>query len=146
MRAVVKREIINPPDVWDPDKVGPFVGKGAKEPASWSQISKRGNIAVIAGQVGCTADGEMPGDAYKQLDLVYENLDNCLKAIGATWNDVMHLWFFSTVYDEDYVSYWRKVVKKYIPGPPYPPMSGFGCGRLTWPWQKVEIQALVVTE
>ena len=145
MRSVAKREIINPPDVWDPDKVGPYAGKG-EEPASWSQISRRGNIAVIAGQVGCTADGEMPGDAYKQLDLVYENLDKCLKAIGATWNDVMHLWFFSTVYDEDYAAYWRKVVQKYIPGPPYPPMSGFGCSRLTWPNQKIEIQALVVTE
>jgi enamine deaminase RidA (YjgF/YER057c/UK114 family) len=141
-----KIEAINPPDVWNPDKVGPFVKSGVKEPAGWSQITRKGNIIVIAGQVGCTADGKLPGDPYKQLDLVYENLDKCLKAVGATWRDVLHLWFFATVYDEDFLNYWRKVVKKYIPSPPYPGMSGFGCTRLTWPNQKVEIQAFVVKD
>ena len=45
----------------------------------------------------------MPGDAYKQLDLVFENLDKCLKAVHCDWSDVLHLWFFSTVYDEDFL-------------------------------------------
>lgn len=140
-----KRQSINPKDVWNPDEAWEKLAPGeTSAPGGWSQITKKGNIVFIAGQLGMTKDLKMPGDLRPQLEITYENLDKCLKAVGGTWDDVLHFWIWTTTLDLDFYNQWREVQARYIAGPPFPGISGIGVTRLSWPKQKVEVGALVV--
>jgi enamine deaminase RidA (YjgF/YER057c/UK114 family) len=135
---------INPKGVWNP-ATGPDA-RATKLPVGWSQVALKGKFVFIAGQVGATAKGEMPLDLRSQLKLTYQNIDKCLKAAGATWQDVLYTTVFATSLDTEFYTTWREVQAKYIPAPPFPAMTGVGCTRLTWPNQKVEIEVIAVKD
>ncbi|TWD81398.1 enamine deaminase RidA (YjgF/YER057c/UK114 family) [Kribbella amoyensis] len=74
-----------------PDGVAP--GNG------YSQVvTGTGRWVAISGQVALDADGELVGigDPLAQARQVFDNLDRCLAAAGATFADVVKLNFFVT--------------------------------------------------
>jgi len=139
-----KRIAINPKGVWDPSQ-GPDA-KVSKFPVGWSQVAIKGNFIFISGQVGANEKGEMPLDLKSQMELTYENIDKCLKAAGATWDDVVFMTIYGTSLDVEFYNIWREVQAKYISGPPFPALTGVGCARLTWPNQKVELDVIAIKD
>jgi enamine deaminase RidA (YjgF/YER057c/UK114 family) len=57
-----------------------------------------GRFVAIAGQIALDENGELvgPGDPVAQAKQVFDNLDGCLAAAGATFDDVVKLTFFVT--------------------------------------------------
>jgi enamine deaminase RidA (YjgF/YER057c/UK114 family) len=57
-----------------------------------------GRFVAIAGQIALDENGELvgPGDPVAQAKHVFDNLDRCLAAAGATFDDVVKLTFFVT--------------------------------------------------
>lgn len=139
-----KRMAFNPKGVWDPSE-GPDA-RVSKFPSGWSQVAVKGNFVFIAGQVGADEKGEMPLDLKSQMKLAYVNIDKCLKAADATWDDVLFLTVYGTSLDHEFYNVWREVQAEYIPNPPFPAITGVGCARLTWPNQKVEIDVIAIRD
>lgn len=137
-------QAINPKGVWNPAQ-GPDA-RVSQLPVGWSQVAVKGKFVFVAGQVGATETGKMPLDLRRQLELTYQNIDKCLKAARATWQDVLYMTVFATSLDTEFYNTWRKVQARYIQGPPFPAMTGVGCTRLTWPNQKVEIEVIAVKD
>jgi 2-iminobutanoate/2-iminopropanoate deaminase len=62
-------------------------------------VSGTGKLIFIAGQLGRDAAGNIvPGGMRGQLEQLFQNLDKCLKAAGATWADVIKTNTFVTDY------------------------------------------------
>ncbi|MEU8708327.1 RidA family protein [Streptomyces sp. NPDC048565] len=61
-------------------------------------ITGPGRVAAIAGQMAFDTDGELvgPGDPTAQARQVFTNMERCLAAAGATFNDVIKLTYFVT--------------------------------------------------
>ncbi|MBW5481884.1 RidA family protein [Streptomyces bambusae] len=66
-------------------------------------VTGPGRVAAIAGQMPFDADGELvgPGDPAAQARQVFTNMERCLAAAGATFDDVIKLTYFVT--DIDFV-------------------------------------------
>jgi len=135
----------NPKGVWKPSQ-GLDAKAANRLPTGWSQMAVKGPFVFISGQVGATEKAEMPLDLMGQMKLTYKNLDKCLKAAKCTWKDVVYLGVFGTDLDHEFYTVWRKVQAKYIRKPPFPSITGVGCARLTWPNQKVEIEAIAIKD
>jgi len=140
-----KIKAFNPEGVWKTSQ-GLDAKAAAKLPTGWSQVAIKGPFVFISGQVGATEKAEMPLDLRSQMKLTYKNLDKCLKAAGCSWKDVVYLGIFGITLDHEFYTVWREVQAKYIPKPPFPACSGLGCARLTWPNQKVEIEAIAIKD
>ena len=65
-------------------------------------VSGTGKIVYTAGQLARDIDGNCvgKGDMRAQLEQTFQNLDRCLKAVGATWADVVKTNTFVTDFDE----------------------------------------------
>ena len=90
------REIIQPEGIWDPRP-------------RFAQVTKIGNQVYVAGQTPVDADGNLvgKGDIAAQGRQVFQNLEKCLKAAGATFDQVVKLNMYSTDLDAH-----RQVVSK----------------------------------
>ncbi|KAL4749615.1 hypothetical protein BDW72DRAFT_194646 [Aspergillus terricola var. indicus] len=64
--------------------------KANSESFHYSQAVKVGNIVKTSGQGGWTQDGSIPSDLERQVALVFENVENALRAVDArlSWQDV----------------------------------------------------------
>lgn len=136
---------LNPKGVWTPAQ-GLDAKAASGLPTGWSQMAMKGPFVFISGQVGATARAVMPLDLRGQLVLAYENLDKCLRAVKCSWGDVVYMCLYGTSIDHEFYKVWREVQAKYIKVAPFPAMSGIGCARLTWPNQKVEIEAIAIKD
>ncbi|MFJ8214492.1 RidA family protein [Streptomyces sp. NPDC096033] len=61
-------------------------------------VTGPGRVAAIAGQMAFDADGELvgAGDPAAQARQVFTNMERCLAAAGATFDDVIKLNYFVT--------------------------------------------------
>lgn len=59
-----------------------------------------GRLVWTSGQVGMTAEGEVPGGWEAQTRLAFENVGRALAAGGAGWGDVVKLTYYVVATDE----------------------------------------------
>lgn len=81
------REIIQPEGVFDPRGKYPY-----------EQVCKHGKHVYIAGQLAFDADGNLvgKGDIAAQTRQVFKNIEKCLAAVDATFEDVVKINIYST--------------------------------------------------
>jgi len=106
-------------------------------------VSGAGKLVYTAGQLARDLDGNCvgPGDMRAQMEKVFENLDRCLKAAGATWTDVVKTNTFVTDFDE--FQKCGDVRIRYL-GVATPTSTTVGVTRLAHPDFMVEIEAVAV--
>jgi len=57
---------------------------GQLKPVShYCHVVKSGNLIWVSGAVGAREDGSVPSDVGEQAKIALENIDACLKAVGA---------------------------------------------------------------
>ena len=80
-----------------------------------------GKLVYIAGQVAQDSNGNLvgKGDICAQAEQVFKNIETCLVAVGATWNDVVKLsWYLTDLANLEGVrDARRRVVKRDEPPP-----------------------------
>lgn len=69
---------------------------------------KSGELVFISGQVGFEADGSVPEDFERAIELTYAELERALNAAGATYEDVVRVNVYITHLDQDKLMTWRK--------------------------------------
>ena len=71
---------------------------GLPKPEHHAMLVKVGNVVYICGMVGWDRDGNVVGinDPAAQVAQLYSNIDTCLKAVGATRDDVVKTTTFFT--------------------------------------------------
>ncbi|MET8573213.1 RidA family protein [Streptomyces sp. NPDC005012] len=107
-------------------------------------VVAEGRLVVISGQVALDAEGRVvgEGDVTAQTQQVFENLERCLKAVGASFADVVKLGFFVThVEDMPQV---RAVRDRYIDVDRPPASSAVQVSALIRPELLVEVEAYAV--
>ena len=72
--------------------------KVADTDGTWAQVTRKGNLIFISGQVGMDAKGEFPrgGEFEAQARLALDNLVDVLKAAGGSLEDLMMITVFVT--------------------------------------------------
>lgn len=126
------KQTINPPDVHPP------IGRG------YSHAVKAGNTVYVAGQVALNRSGNLvgKGDAAKQAEQVFQNLEAVLKAAGASFRDVVKINTYLTRADD--LAKVREVRAKYL-GASEPPASTLVViSRLALPDLLIEVEAIAV--
>jgi 2-iminobutanoate/2-iminopropanoate deaminase len=106
-------------------------------------ISGTGKLVYIAGQLARDVDGNCigVGDMRAQMEQVFRNLDRCLRAAGATWEDVVKTNTFVTDFDE--FQKCADVRMRYF-SVATPTSTTVGVTRLAGPDFMVEIEAVAV--
>ena len=94
------KQIINPPEL--------------ASPRGYAHVVKSGKMVYVAGQVAWGKDGTIvgEGDFAAQAEQVFKNLETCLKAAGATFQDVVKMNTYVTN-SEDILKL-RDIRKKYF--------------------------------
>ncbi len=71
---------------------------GKAKPPGYTQVvtSPPGRMIFISGQGGMSPEEEMPKDFSAQVKNTFENLARCLKAAGATFDDIVKINYFVT--------------------------------------------------
>lgn len=113
------------------------------QPAGYTHVIKAGNTIYLAGQVARDREGRLVGvgDPEKQAEQVFQNLDACLRAAGASLDDVVKVTIFVTSYA--YKEAVLKVRDKYLGGR-LPASTFVVCHSLALPEYLVEIEAIAV--
>jgi len=129
----VPREIIQPAGILDPRP-------------RFAQVTKIGNQIYIAGQTSVDADGSVvgEGDIEAQGRQVFQNLQKCLQAVGATFDHVVKLNIYSTDLDA-HLPYITKLRKEYFPKEPVASTT-VPVPRLVHPDWLLEIEAIAVLD
>ena len=127
------REVIQPKDIWDPR-------------GRFAQVVKIGNQIYVAGQTSVDANGNVVGKGVidAQVRQVFQNIQKCLEAAGATFDHVVKLNVYSTNLDAHMESI-SKVRKEYFPKEPVASTT-VQVGRLVHPDWLVEIEAIAVLD
>ncbi len=127
------REIIQPRGVWDPRP-------------RFAQVTKIGNQVYIAGQTAMDEKGNVigKGDIEAQTRQVFENLQKCLEAAGAGFDQVVKLNIFSTNLDAHLATI-ANFRKKYFPREPVASTT-VQIPRLVHPDWLLEIEAIAILE
>ena len=64
----------------------------------FSQGVQVGNILTLAGQLGNSGDGEIPGSIREQMENCYKNIEDVLKKFGASLDNIIdETWFVTDV-------------------------------------------------
>jgi 2-iminobutanoate/2-iminopropanoate deaminase len=112
----------------------------------FAQVVKIGNQIYIAGQTSVDADGNVvgKGDIEAQTRQVFQNLEKCLTATGATFDHVVKLNIYSTDLDAhlDVITKYRK---QYFPEEPVASTT-VQIPRLVHPDWLLEIEAVAVLD
>ena len=112
----------------------------------FAQVVKIGNQIYIAGQTSVDADGNVvgKGDIEAQTRQVFQNLEKCLTAAGATFDHVVKLNIYSTDLDAhlDVITKYRK---QYFPEEPVASTT-VQISRLVHPDWLLEIEAIAVLD
>ena len=105
-------------------------------------VSGTGKLIFIAGQLGRDSAGNIvPGGMRAQLEQTFKNLDACLKAAGATWEDVVKTNTFVTDYQA--FSQCRDVRMRHL-GVATPTSTTIQISGLAQPEAMVEIEMVAV--
>lgn len=130
----MKRKTIAPPSIFKADRYGFSQGlhvKGAK------------NILFISGQLAAVKDGRFTGGSFrKQCKGALEGISAVLKEAGATKRSVVKITACLTDMDTNTEEFTRQT-KSYFRGG-YPANTLVEVGRLAFPGQLVEIEAIAV--
>jgi enamine deaminase RidA (YjgF/YER057c/UK114 family) len=116
---------------------------GKAKPPGYTQVvtSPPGRMIFISGQGGMSPDGEMPKDFSAQVKNTFENLGRCLKAAGATFDDIVKINYFVT--DMGSLQELRRIRAQYLnmENPPAATLVQAGLA----PGLLVEIEAVAMT-
>ncbi|MFF0338379.1 RidA family protein [Kribbella sp. NPDC004875] len=106
-------------------------------------VTGHGQWVAISGQVALDVDGRFVGlgDPGAQAEQVFANLQACLTAAGATFENVVKLTFFVT--DIGFLPAIRPVRDRYVPGPK-PATTAVQVAALFSPDALLEIEAYAV--
>ena len=93
-----------------------------------SSAQRVGRTIYFSGEIGTTADGELPEDPKAQMRAAFGNLSTTLQASGATWSDVVvmttyHVGLQSQI--QAFVEIRNEFVQE-----PYPAWTGVGVTEL----------------
>jgi len=127
------RKVIQPKGLWDPRP-------------RFAQVVKIGNQIYIAGQTAVDENGNPvgKGDIETQTRQVFKNLQRCLEAAGATFDQVVKLNIYSTDLDA-HLGTIAKLRKEYFPKEPVASTT-VQVPRLVHPDWLLEIEAIAVLE
>ena len=127
------REILQPEELWDPRP-------------RFAQVAKIGNQIYIAGQTAVDEKGNVvgKGDIEAQARQIFRNLQKCLKAAGAGFDEVVKLNIYSTDLDAHLPTI-TKIRREYFPGEPVASTT-VQVSRLVHPDWLLEIEAVAVLE
>jgi len=128
----------------------PVVPKGFGPPLgmySHGMVARGGDLVIVAGQVGMTADGRVAGeDVVSQTKQALDNVRAVVEAAGCTMGDVVRLQTFLTR-SEDIAGFMRargEVFPTYFPDGIYPPNTLWVVSRLVRPELLVEVEAMAI--
>jgi enamine deaminase RidA (YjgF/YER057c/UK114 family) len=114
---------------------------------SHGMVARGGDLVIVAGQVGMTADGRVAGeDVVSQTKQALDNVRAVVEAAGCTMGDVVRLQTFLTR-SEDIAGFMRargEVFPTYFPDGIYPPNTLLVVSRLVRPELHVEVEAMAV--
>jgi enamine deaminase RidA (YjgF/YER057c/UK114 family) len=127
------REIIQPEGIADPRP-------------RFAQVVKIGSQIYVAGQTSVDADGNLvgKGDIEAQTRQVFQNLEKCLAAAGATFDHVVKINVYSTDLDA-HLEVITKYRKQYFPKEPVASTT-VQIPRLVHPDWLLEIEAIAVLD
>jgi enamine deaminase RidA (YjgF/YER057c/UK114 family) len=127
------REIIQPKEVWDPRP-------------RFAQVVKIGNQVYVAGQTAVDDKGNVVGrgDIETQTRQIFRNLQKCLSAAGAGFEQVVKLNIYSTDLDA-HLPTLTKIRREYFPKEPVASTT-VQVPRLVHPDWLLEIEAIAVLE
>jgi 2-iminobutanoate/2-iminopropanoate deaminase len=114
---------------------------------SHGMIVKGGELVMVAGQVGLTADGRVAGaDIGSQTKQALENVRTVVEAAGCTMRDVVRLQTFLTRSEDiaGFMAARQDVFPGYFPDGTYPPNTLLVVSRLVRPELLVEVEAMAV--
>jgi 2-iminobutanoate/2-iminopropanoate deaminase len=128
----------------------PVVPQGFGPPLgmySHGMVARGGELVIVAGQVGMTADGRVAGeDIVSQTKQALDNVRAVVQAAGCTMRDVVRLQTFLTR-SEDISGFMKargEVFPTYFPDGTYPPNTLLIVSRLVRPELLVEVEAMAV--
>jgi len=67
-----------------------------------------GDLLFVSGSVGFEADGSVPKDFARAVELTYAELGRALNAGGATWEDLVRVNVYITHLDQEKLVIWRE--------------------------------------
>ncbi len=114
---------------------------------SHGMVAAGGELIVVAGQVGTTPDGRVPGtDIVSQTRQAFENVRTVLQAAGADLGDVIRLQTFLTRAEDipGFMKARQDLFPDYFPTGAYPPNTLLVVSRLVRPDLLVEIEAMAM--
>jgi enamine deaminase RidA (YjgF/YER057c/UK114 family) len=128
----------------------PVVPKGFGRPLgmySHGMVASGGELVIVAGQVGMTADGRVAGDDVgSQTRQALENVRAVVEAAGCTMRDIVRLQTFLTRSEDigGFMKARQEVFPGYFSEEIYPPNTLLVVSRLVRPELLVEIEAMAV--
>jgi enamine deaminase RidA (YjgF/YER057c/UK114 family) len=127
------REIIQPKEIWDPRP-------------RFAQVVKIGNQLYVAGQTAVDDSGNVVGrgDIEIQTRQIFRNLQKCLSAAGAGFDQVVKLNIYSTDLDA-HLPTLTKIRREYFPKEPVASTT-VQVPRLVHPEWLLEIEAIAFLE
>ena len=117
--------------------------EGLNEPIShYTDVVRYGNLAFISGMAPLDAQGRLVGggDVAAQARQVFVNIEKALKALGASFADILKVTVYLT--DVDDRTKINPVRQQYF-GKARPASTLIGVSELAVPGMKVEIEAVV---
>ena len=127
------REIIQPREVFDPRP-------------RFAQVVKHGKVIYIAGQTSVDANGNLvgKGDIEAQTRQVFQNIQKCLEAAGATFDQVVKINVYSTDLDA-HLGVIAKIRQEYLSKGPVASTT-VQVSRLVHPDWLLEIEAVAILD
>jgi enamine deaminase RidA (YjgF/YER057c/UK114 family) len=111
-------------------------------------VTGTGRLVAISGQVAFDEHGAVvgPGDPAAQARQVFENLQRCLAAAGATFSDVIKLTYFVT--DVAHMPAIRAVRDEFLSADtgPLPASTAVQVAALVFPDLVLEVEALALID
>ena len=127
------REVLQPKGLWDPRP-------------QFAQVVKVGTQVYIAGQTAMDGNGNVvgKGDIEAQTRQVFKNIQKCLEAVGAGFDQVVKLNIYSTDLDA-HLGVITKIRREYFPKEPVASTT-VQLPRLVHPDWLIEIEAIAVLD
>ncbi len=66
----------------------------------YCHVVRAGNLIWVSGTVGIRQDGSIPAGVVEQFDVALQNMDACLKAVGAGAENVVKVTVYLTDVDD----------------------------------------------
>lgn len=76
-----------------------------------------GDLIFVSGQVGFEADGSVPADFARAVELTYGRLERALATAGATYSDVVRVNVYIAQLDDEKLAVWRRTRDSIVDAP-----------------------------